>query len=185
YSQRPILLAWLDTSPTEVRLANDTRATQVGTTLLYSEMPVQFGTGAISLPRGMMAARIVENDGGICYGPGMASLAPDFREAEIQWELPDEVKPLDPSALSLYVSSDGGWFSAPTMSLYNFAEERWQEILAPVMGRNIMEAPDTFLSENGIIRLRIENPSPNQGGCLYFDASLEGDLPADVSALVR
>ncbi|MDQ4076514.1 MAG: hypothetical protein M3220_09745 [Chloroflexota bacterium] len=175
-SNLPVLLAWLDAAPTEVSLVDGSSATKLGTTLLYSEMPVRFGSGTVSLPRGMMAARIVAIDGGTCYGPGMVSLAPDFREAEIQWELPNAVKGLDPSLLSLYVLSDGGWFSAPELLLYDYQQEAWVQLVDPVMGQNKLTAPDSYLSDNGIVHLRVENPSRNHGGCLFFDVSLEGKM---------
>ncbi len=177
-SNAPVLVAWLDGLPTQVELSDDARVTQVGTTLLYSEMVVRFGAGEVSLPRGMLGARIIENDGNYCYGPGIASLSPDFKEAQIEWEVPRAVQGIDPSLLSLYVSSDGGWFNAPDLALYNFEQEAWVEVEEPVLGQNKVTEPDVYLSPEGVIRLRIQNPTPNQGGCLFFDASLDGTLSA-------
>ncbi len=176
YSTQPVLVAWLDATPTQVSLSEDSRVSQVGTTLLYSEMPVRFGAGAVSLPRGMLRARIVQNDGGTCYGPGVASLSPDFEEAEIQWELPNQVKQLDPSELALHISSDGGWANTPALAFYDYEAGGWVEVVEPVMGQNKVAEPDALLSDNGILRLRVQNPNRNQGGCLYFDVALKGTL---------
>ncbi|MBA3533594.1 MAG: hypothetical protein H0T73_16875 [Ardenticatenales bacterium] len=176
-SRQPVLLAWLSRAPSEVKLV-ETGTNTLATTLLYSELPVRFGVGKVTLPRGLLNSRIVENDGSICYGQGLVSLSPDFGEAEIQFELPAPTRALDPSEFTLYVTSDGGWFVAPKMSLYDFTTEQWSEINEPVLGRNRVREPDAFLSDSGVIRLRVENSNRNQGGCLYFDAAIEGELDA-------
>lgn len=184
-SRAPVLIAWLTEPIHQVELEGGSRLSSVATTLLYSELPLRFGTGDISLPRGTISARVVANDGSMCYGPGLASVTPDFDEAEVQFELPNSVKNLDPSLLALYVTSDGGWFSAPKLALYNFQEDVWVDLMEPALGRNEVQQPDAFLSDTGTIRLLVQNDEGNRGGCLFFDAALEGTLAASSEGAMR
>ena len=181
-TRQPLLLAWLDGAPTEISIAESTRLNSVGTTLLYAEMPIRYGAGPISLPRGLISARVAQNDGGTCYGPGVASLSPDFLEAEIHFQLPAALRRIDPTVMTLYLSSDGGLFVSPKLSLYDFTTDEWQEVVDPVMGRNRLNEPDAFVSENGLVRLRAENLERNRGGCIFLDVAMDGTLPGDAQA---
>lgn len=182
-SRQPVFFAWLDAAPTEVTIEESARLSTVSTTLLYGEMPIRYGAGAISLPRGLIAARIVQNDGGTCYGPGTASLSPDFLEAEIQFELPTALRGLDPSQMTIHVSSDGGLFVAPKLQVYDFEAQAWEAIVDPVIGRNRLNEPDAFLSGQGVVRLLVENVERNRGGCLFFDMAMDGEVPGDTQAM--
>jgi hypothetical protein len=177
-SRAPVLLAWLDEPSLEVTISNTSLPNQRSTTLLYAELPVRFGKGQISLPRGMIRGQIISNDGGICYDSSTISLSPDFREAEIEFELPSNVKGIDLSRLLLYVSTNGGQFTAPSLMFFNHQEQLWREQPRVVLGRNSIEQPDAFLSQSGRIRMRVQNPNPNpnNGNCLFFQLALEGSL---------
>jgi hypothetical protein len=52
----------------------------------------------------------------------------------------------------------------------------------PVMGRNRLNEPDAFVSENGLVRLKAENLERNRGGCIFLDVAMDGTLPGDAQA---
>lgn len=175
-SRSPVLLAWLDEPSLEVTINNTIFPNQLSTTLLYAELPMRFGKGEISLPQGMIRGQIISNDGGICYDSSTISLSPDFSEAEIEFELPQNVKRIDLSRLFLYVSTDGGQFTAPSIMFFNHLEQIWTEQPGVVLGRNSISEPDAFLSPSGRIWMRVQNANQYNSNCLFFQLALEGSL---------
>jgi len=173
----PMLLAWTNQAPNPVTLSPaDRRApTSIATTLLYAELPLSFAAGEVSLSRGTIPSRLIEHDGSYCY-LGRTSLDLNFRKAVIQFELPNDLIHIDPSELSIYIETDGGGFASPNLSLYDYDKEAWVEIKKGVLGRNKIAEPDVYLNENGLFLLQIEQERNNSGGCLLFDAALEGEL---------
>ena len=173
----PVLLAWTDQAPNPVTLSSTNRQapTSMATTLLYAELPLSFTQGKISLSRGMIPSRLIEHDGSYCY-LGRTSLDLNFRKAVIQFELPNDLIEINPAELSIYLETDIGGFSSPTLSLYDYEKETWVEIDRAVLGRNRVKEPDAYLNENGLFLVQIEQDPRNSGGCLLFDAALEGEL---------
>ncbi|MGB0388705.1 MAG: hypothetical protein ACPGWR_28120 [Ardenticatenaceae bacterium] len=174
----PVLLAWIDEPPTQVTVlpASRRQPNQLATTLLYAEMPFTFTQGKITLTRGIIKSRVIENDGSYCYNPSVASVTPDFREAKIQFDLPANTAQIDPSLLTIYVDTDSGGFVSPKLSLYDYQNEQWVELKNTVLGRNKIEEPDNYLNPNGFFLMRVENENRNVGDCLIFNAALEGSL---------
>ncbi len=174
----PTLLAWTNHAPNPVILsrADEQAPTSIATTLLYAELPLSFAPGKISLTRGTIPSQLIEHDGSYCY-LGRTSLDINFRKAVVQFELPNDLIEIDPSELSIYIETDGGNFTSPTLSLYDYEKEAWVEIERGVLGRNKVTEPDAYLNENGMFLLQIEQDGNNNfGGCLLFDAALEGEL---------
>lgn len=173
----PMLLAWTDQAPNPITLSPADRQapTSIATTLLYAELPLSFAPGNVSLSRGTIPSRLIEHDGSYCY-LGRTSLNIDFSKAVVQFELPNDLIEIDPSELSIYIETDGGAFTSPNLSLYDYEKEAWVEIEKGVLGRNKVAEPDAYLNENGLFLLQIEQDANNLGGCLLFDAALEGEL---------
>ncbi len=176
-SRNPVLLAWLDDASLRVRLNDDDRTNSVSTSLFYSPLTMDYQTGEVSFIQGTIETLLVENTGSFCYAPTMASLSPDFSSAEIEFRLPIAAENLDPTELSIYVTSDG-MFAEPTVSLLNVASGAWEPLDKIKQGENKVPNPDVYITREGTFRMQVENGQRFGGSCLFFDASLDGILTA-------
>lgn len=169
------LLAWTDISPVEVRIPQ-VRAAQFQTTLLVSQQPLPTLGSHINLPPGIITGQVLEyqNEAGECGPNGYVYLANG--SVVMEYRLPAALQGLALDKLTLTAVTDSGFFGQlPDLSVYDWTANDWAQIGRPEAARQYeIPNPQRFVSPSGdVIRVRAEQ---GQGGCLYIDLGLEGEL---------
>lgn len=178
-SKSPVLLAWIEDAALNVSVNGNSRASTVSTSLFYSPMPLVYDTGDVSFIVGTLDTNILSNTGNFCYSPAIASLSPDFGEAEIEFRLPVRGDTFVPSELTIFITTDGGW-EAPEVALQNQETGAWDPIPDIEQGANTVANPAPYMTDDGTFVIRAENPNRFSGSCLFFDAGVDGTLSEPV-----
>lgn len=178
-SQSPVLLAWIEDAALGVSVGGNSRASSVSTSLFYSPLPLVYDIGEVSFIIGTLDTTVLSNTGNFCYTPAIASLSPDFSEAEIEFRLPVRGDSFTPSALTLFISTDGGW-EAPEVYLQNQQTGAWDPVANVKQGANVVADPAPYMTEEGTFIMQAKNPNRFSGSCLFFDAGVDGTLSEPV-----
>ncbi|MCB0076597.1 MAG: hypothetical protein KDD73_04170 [Anaerolineales bacterium] len=173
------LIAWPEVIPTQPTLIPDNGTTAlVGTTLLSVGLPLSFREGVISTPPGFISGAVESQESGsVCYTSyGIPSLMPDYRSAEIRWQLPTELTGIALNAMTIDIGYDYEDTDDPSVSveLYDPATESWEAVELGQFGR--VEEGQRFLGADGSVRMKVTNQSINIGGCQLFDLRLRGRI---------
>jgi hypothetical protein len=174
-SQSPVLLAWIGDETLSVSIGGNSRASSVSTSLFYSPLPLVYDTGEVSFIVGTLDTTVLSNTGNFCYSPAIASLSPDFSEAEIEFRLPVQGDAFVPSQLTLFISTDGGW-EAPEVFLQNQQTGAWDPVPDVQQGATLIDNPAPYMTEAGTFIIQAKNPNRFSGSCLFFDAGVDGTL---------
>lgn len=174
-SKSPVLLAWIEDAALGVSINGNDRASSVSTSLFYSPLPLVYDTGDVSFIVGTLDTNILSNTGNFCYSPAIASLSPDFGEAEIEFRLPVQGENFVPSELTIFITTDGGW-EAPDVFLQNQETGAWDPVPDIEQGANTVADPVPYMTDDGTFIIRAENPNRFSGSCLFFDAGVDGTL---------
>lgn len=174
-NKSPVLLAWIEAPPLEVTVGDNSRASSVATSLFYSTLPLIYDTGEVSFIVGTLETNILSNNGNFCYAPSVASLSPDFSEAELEFRLPVTADQFTPSELTIFVNTDGG-FEAPEVALQNQLTGAWDPVPNIKQGANLVANPAPYMTADGTFIIQAKNPNRFSGSCLFFDAGVDGTL---------
>ncbi len=174
-SKSPVLLAWIEDPTLSVTVGENSRASSVATSLFYSTLPLVYDEGEISFIAGTLDTNILSNTGNFCYSPAVASLSPDFGEAEIEFRLPVTAAQFTPTELTLFITTDGG-FEAPEVFLQNQLTGAWDPVPGIKQGANVVANPTPYMTEEGTFVIQAKNPNRFSGSCLFFDAGVDGTL---------
>jgi hypothetical protein len=175
-AQELTLLAWSDDAPPEVRVAGRQPARQT-TTLIYTPLTYRLAaSGAISVPAGLAAGRILSMpvEGGLCGPPGTAAVYIGRGEATFEFELPEAARDVQIERLTLALRTDGGWSQAPKVAMYAWAKEAWSDLDKAVVGDNILTDAAGLVSKEGLVRVRLSFASSG-GGCYQVGVGFEGE----------
>jgi hypothetical protein len=174
-SQRPVLLAWLDSFPPEV-LVNDREVQEIATALIYQPMTYELAAGdQVWLPVGMIPGGLVEYpvEGGNC-GPDNTSVWLGRGEAVFAYQLPETVRTVTPETLRLSIRSDGGWFELPTVSMFDWSTSDWVTLEGAATGVNVVGGAGRFIDSAGNIRVQLATEVNTGGGCLFVELGMQG-----------
>ena len=169
-----VLLGWLDQSPPEVYVAEQTPVQQT-TALVYTRLPYRFaGEEPISLPPGLVPGVMIETplEGGQC-GPGPTSLWLGRGDAVFEFRLPEAVGAVQAESLTLQIYSDGGG-QLPEISVYHWDSQEWLVLDKPIMGINAIPNPTSLIGDNRV-RVRFSTSGNQPAGCLHVSLGLEAE----------
>ncbi|MFH1633446.1 MAG: hypothetical protein ABIG63_05470 [Chloroflexota bacterium] len=177
YSPEATLFGWIDEAPPEV-LVNGNLPQETANTLYLTRVAYNFSEAEkVDVPVGMIPGLVAEMpaSGGLCGGL-TTSLWFDRGEAVFEFILPPELRGLDLDKLQLLINSDSGWMNAPNVELYHWETEAWQTLEKAKSGVNNLPEPETWVSQDSIVRVRLslENNFQGGGGCYYAGLGLEG-----------
>jgi hypothetical protein len=176
-----MLLAWLDASPPEVRVAGREPVQQT-TALLYSPLTYSLAQeDTIAVPPGFVTGQIsrMPLEGGRCGPPGTAAVYVGNGSAELEFRVPQEVLDVQIEEITLFVRSDGGWQQPDKLALYDWDEETWMELDEAVLGDNIITEPAGLVRGDGLLRARLFVTSGERGGCFYVGLGFRGTRQTD------
>lgn len=176
-----LLLAWLEDSPVQVSVRQREVARQKRM-LVFGQLPVEFepAAGGLVIPPGFSRSSALSTSGeaGTCsYGPGVEGYSVYNGTVEAQITLPTEAHGIQPGQLDLFIRTDGGWPTLPSIDLYDLAEGEWVRLETARLGVNRIETPARFYDPGqGALRVRISQDASQigaGGGCLFFDLAFE------------
>ncbi|MCS6883486.1 MAG: hypothetical protein RMK84_14655 [Oscillochloridaceae bacterium] len=172
---QPLVIAW-QRAPALAANLDATRTTAQHTTLITATPQIRFVGNTVTLGRGWLATRFESAATVTCTGGQGLGLLVRSEPAVMSLVLPRDLYGLRPEALTLETGADGPWQNTTVIELYNWDAGVWEAQTLTHRSQPI-EAPERFLSSNGVIRVRLSNPLGNAGGCIYVDATLKGSLP--------
>jgi hypothetical protein len=167
------VFGWLDQAPPVVEVPNNRLSQQV-TALVYTNLSYSLPeSGLLALPPGMVPGSITKmpENGGICGNA--LSLHMTSGEAQIDYILPEALKDFSVDTLKLALWLDSGNAAAiPAVALYNWRDQSWTSIQEPIQGTNVIQAAAPYVSDSGLVRVRL-NARSDTMGCVFVDLGLE------------
>jgi hypothetical protein len=170
-----LLLGWFDTSSDEV-LVGGKVPTQQTTALFHTQLPYSLGEdGSIFIPAGLIPGAMTEMpiDGGTCGAYGL-SVYLGRGDAIFEFYLPEEYQNIDIDQLNLQITSEGGWEQKPDIYVYDWTLDDWVLLENGVLGRNVLNPNDNWLSSGFSLKTKLSAQSGFMGGCYYLGLGLEG-----------
>jgi hypothetical protein len=180
-TQELMLLAWLDQSPPEVRVAGREPVQQT-TALLFSPLTYSLAQeDTIAVPPGFVTGKIsrMPLEGGMCGPAGTTAVYVGNGSAELEFQLPQETLDVQINEITLSVHSDGGWQQPDTIAVYDWDEETWIELAEAVLGDNVIAEPAGLVRGDGLLRARLFVTSRERGGCFYVGLGFRGTRQMD------
>ncbi|MFQ5593756.1 MAG: hypothetical protein ACE5HA_06370 [Anaerolineae bacterium] len=174
-SAGPLLIAWLDRSPTAIRVEG-LSVRELGTSLVIARPALRFGDRDVSVPSGFVPAHLIDQDGGVspCFGPQRNGFAFYQSKVTLDFSIPSELYDVDFNYLDLILATDGGWGQPPTTALYDWEAGAWHVLDNVKLGANPIDNANRFISANShTVRVQME-AGDDRGGCVYADIALEG-----------
>jgi hypothetical protein len=170
-----LIFGWLDQAPPAVSVAN-TSITDKTTALVYTSLNFKYPQdGIVALSPGMIPGRIavMPQEGGTCGWGTSVHMARG--QSEFEYTVPSELigHRVQSLKLSLWRDNTGLW-SMPEISIYDWTTENWTIIQEPIQGINVIEQASGYVSENGLIRVRLVSTA-DTFGCIYIDMGLEAE----------
>ena len=177
--QGPVLIAWLDEAPPEVRIAGQSPAQQTTAMLLEPLTYSVPDTGRIDLPVGSIpgSLSVIPRDGSTCGDPSATAVYIYKGEAIFEYNLPINSQDVYIENLKLAVWSDSGFFSPPSIALFDWPAQTWIPLEGVSMGVNLIPDASKFVSSSGKIQISLSSNDDFQGGCYYLDMGMEGYRP--------
>lgn len=179
YQQTPMIIAWSDQAPPSVTIPGANPAQKTTAVIV---MPVDYqilitgDSGQVIIPVGLIPGRVVEMpvDGGICGEIGMTTIYLNRGQAIFEYGLHDQLIEMIAVNITLHITTDGNWVSAPGIDLYDWSLRNWVAITGISQGSNIIQSPARFIDEKGLIRIQLSAPENFMGGCYYLSLGYEG-----------
>jgi hypothetical protein len=173
--KNPILIAWLDQAPPEVRV-NDRNPVERITALVYAPLSVHFSeTGWVTVPPGLIGGAVVEMpmEGGTCGTPGTTAIYMGRGQAVFEFRLPEEMSNLQADELTLLLASDGGWALPSGTAIYDWDARAWKEFDNIALGANVISGARNLVSADGLVRVRLSSDG-GSSGCYALDLGVKG-----------
>jgi hypothetical protein len=172
------VFGWMNESTSRVEV-NDNRLAQQTTALVYTTSSFKLPeSGPLNIPLGMVPGNLTANpkDGGMCGPMNMASVSMGMGEAEFEFYLPIDAKRHKVNELKLNFWRDtGNNWDMPKLSFWNWEAAQWTQIKDPIMGTNIVKSPENYISESGVIRVKLVNDN-NMYSCMFLDMGLSAEI---------
>jgi hypothetical protein len=170
-----LVFGWMSEAPPEV-LVEGSRLSQQATAIVYTQMDYTVPDSAfLSIPPGMIPGGIskVPQNGGSCGMIGTTSVNMGRGEAELEYQIPENMLGRTVEKLKLNMTSDNAaMWGSPSIALYHWAEDSWMTIQEPVQGVNVINEAAPYVSETGVVRIRVTSENDNYR-CIYLDLGLE------------
>jgi hypothetical protein len=177
--QGPVLIAWLEEAPPEIRIAGQSPAQQT-TAMLMAPLAYRLpDTDRIDLPVGSIPGSLsaIPRDGSTCGDPSATAVYIYRGEAKFEYFLPFTFQDVRVENLKLAVWTDSGFFTPPTISLFDWSAQTWIPLDGVSMGVNLIPSASKFVSPTGKIQISLSANDEFQGGCYYLDMGMEGYRP--------
>lgn len=171
-SSQPIMLAWADFSPLQVR-ADVSRSSNKQLALITLTPTLDLGPNPITIDKGWLQARFESSVENSCFGvsPGVSLSS---RPAIMQLHLPRDLYGLHVEQLTLITSADGPWQPETLVELYDWQTATWHAQDTTQRESNVAN-PARYLGSHGILRVRVSGQvAPGNFHCAYVDASIIG-----------
>lgn len=176
YPQEATVLGWIEQAPPNV-LVNGIVPQESARTLYLAQIPYHYpASGVIDVPVGMIPGVVAEMpvSGGMCGGV-TTSLWFDRGQAVFEFILPPEPSDFYLESLQFFIKSDNGMLQSPQVELYAWEAESWQTLKNVQVGTNTLTSPETWVSADGLVRVRLSLEGSFQGGgCYYTGLGLKG-----------
>ena len=139
-SQAPMFVGWMEAAPPQVKIYG-TEPAQKTTALVLTPLTYSlFNTsGTITLPPGLVPGRLTATprDGGTCGAAGATAVYITHGEATFEFNLPAEANALQVQNLKLAIWTDSGFFTTPTLELFNWNSKEWTKLAGVSQGINL------------------------------------------------
>jgi hypothetical protein len=179
FTSEATILGWIDQAPPKV-LVNGTVPQETANALYLAQLAYHYpSSGRINVPVGMIPGVVAEMPvaGGICGGM-TTSLWFDRGEAVMEFILPPEIAGVSPEAMQLFIKSDASTLVNLKVELFAWESEAWQTLGNVRAGFNQLTNPQTWISTDGLVRVRLSRENDFQGGgCYYAGLGLTGQRP--------
>jgi hypothetical protein len=177
YVPEVTIFGWIDEAPPQL-LVNGNVPQETASTLYLTQLPYVFPLdGKIKVPVGMIPGVVVEMpiSGGFCGGSASTSVWFDRGETVMEFILPGELRNLELDKLQLFIKSDSSWITIPKIELYHWESQAWETLENVQSGYNNLPNPTSWISPEGLLRVRLTLENIGQGGgCYYTGLGLEG-----------
>ena len=177
-SQVPMFLGWLDEAPPQVKIFG-TEPAQKTTALVLTPLRYSLpdSSGMITLPPGLAPGKLTTTprDGGTCGAAGALAVFIAHGEAIFEFNLPDEANALKVKNLKLALWTDSGFFTTPTVELFNWKLNEWTKLTGVSQGVNLVPGAESLLRTDGLVQVRLS--SDGAQSCYYLALGFEGLLP--------
>jgi hypothetical protein len=177
------LIAWMGDAPPDVRVVRSAPGVHLQpaqqTTALYL-FPLGYAlpeAGPVSIPPGFVESRVLQmpTDGGPCGPDGVPAVYIGRGEAFFEYNLPEAMRDVQLERLVLSLRSEGGWRQAPAVALYDWGAQSWAELSEPEFGDNPIADTANFVSEDGVVRVRLAVDAASGGSCYVVGMGFEGE----------
>lgn len=174
YTGGVILMGWLDQAPPEV-IVEGIDLSYKTTALVFRGVDYQVPeNGILTIPTGLIPGTITKYPPGSGNCGTSTSLNMGQGEAELEYQVPDNLSDTKITTLKVALYQDSGVaMTLPEIGLYNWEKETWTNIQDPIQGTNIIQNAAPYVN-NLKIQLRIRSDSVNFS-CLYIDMGLEAE----------
>jgi hypothetical protein len=170
-----LVFGWMNEAPPVVSVEGS-RLSQQATAIVYTQMDYQVADSAfLSIPTGMIPGGIskMPPNGGSCGMVGTTSVNMGRGEAELEYQIPENLLERKVEKLKLNMTSDNAaMWGAPSIALYRWAEDTWLTIQDPIQGINVIDDAAPYVSETGVVRIRVTSENDNYR-CIYLDLGME------------
>jgi hypothetical protein len=170
-----LVFGWMNQAPPEVSV-EDSRLSQQATAIVYTQMDYQVPDSAfLSIPTGMIPGGIskMPQNGGSCGMIGTTSVNMGRGEAELEYQIPENLIGRTVEKLKLNMTSDNAaMWGTPSIALFRWAEDNWLTIQDPIQGVNVINDAAPYVNETGVVRIRLTSENDNYR-CIYLDLGLE------------
>ena len=175
------LVGWVEEVPPEIQI-NGKRATQNALGMLTTHLPFQVASGEYALPTTLIEGRLTDqsSNNGYC-GSTSTSIFLDYGSAEFEFQIPPAMLDTEIDELLVRFQEEASQWNGgqinTTLSIYDWDKDRWSGISNLANGINGIDDTDSYINQNGIIKIKLEKDVANSGGCLLVLVGLEGFKP--------
>jgi len=115
---------------------------------------------------------ITPRDGGACGLPGATAVYISRGEAIFEFDLPAEVIPLQVKNFKLAIWTDSGFFTEPTIELFDWKAKEWIKLGGINQGVHLIPGAQSFVRADGLVQVRLSSESAQS--CYYLALGVEG-----------
>ncbi len=163
-----MLLGWMQASPLDVQVAN-LRTMHNATTLVLAGLNVEYPHGPVQLTPGSLIPQLLESHGetGICGASNQFLV--NNGSAVLKFQLPEGLSAFKVARLVLFIQNG----TPPTVEVADRAGQ-WVKLDSPKVGRNDLSDPARFVSDDGVVRVRVSSTGGSGSECVRYDLELDG-----------
>lgn len=177
-TQDVLVFGWIDQFPPDVSIASsDTFSTQsLGLVYTYLDYHIA-NSGKVNFPPGILSGKLISSDSGTCSSFNQASFYMERNmKAQVEYQLPSP-RNYDFQEIDLHLTTDGSADTElPEVSLFNWSTRQWFRFSQVVVGLNIIQQPDRYISPDGKVRIQLAQSETTVGGsCKYLEMGFKAE----------